>query len=77
MLRRTARHACGHIRVMNLTSNGRRAVETALALRAQAERKMLREPGTKAWGDARRRLTRLLRVAVRERGSSGNEAART
>src|SRR4030095_15777591 len=62
-----ASHPDGRIKAMRLTSNGRRALEVARPLWAQAQRKVLRELGTKAWADAQRRLTRLHHVAVMKR----------
>ena len=44
-----------------------RALEVARPLWAQAQGKVLRELGTKAWTDAQRQLTRLHRVAVKKR----------
>src|SRR2546426_5412913 len=55
---------------MRLTSTGRRALEAARPLWGHAQDKVLRELGTKAWEDARRRLAQLLRVAVKRRGPS-------
>jgi DNA-binding MarR family transcriptional regulator len=57
----------GRIKAMRLTSKGRRAVEVAWPLWAQAQDKVLRELGTKAWADAQRRLTHLLHVAIKKR----------
>jgi DNA-binding MarR family transcriptional regulator len=62
-----ASHPDGRARAMRLTSKGRRALEVARPLWAQAQDKVLRELGTKAWADAQRRLTHLLRVAVETR----------
>src|SRR6266705_6799096 len=63
-----APHPDGRIKAMRLTSKGRRALEAARPLWAQAQGKVLRELGTKAWADAQRRLAHLLRVAVKRRG---------
>ena len=63
-------HPDGRIKAMRLTSKGRRALEVARPLWAQAQDKVLRELGTKAWADAQRRLAHLLYVAVRRRGPS-------
>jgi hypothetical protein len=52
---------------MRLTSKGRRALEVARPLWAQAQGKVLPGLGTKAWTDAQRQLTRLHRVAVKKR----------
>ena len=62
-----ASHPDGRVKAMRLTSRGRRALEVARPLWAQAQDKVLRELGTKAWADAQRRLTHLLRVAVEKR----------
>jgi DNA-binding MarR family transcriptional regulator len=68
-----ASHPDGRIKAMRLTSKGRRALEVARPLWAQAQGKVLRELGTKAWADAQRQLTRLHHVAVkkRQRGREG------
>src|SRR5713226_3184025 len=60
-------HPDGRIKAMRLTAKGRRALEVARPLWAQAQDKVLRELGTKAWADAQRRLTHLLHVAVKKR----------
>jgi len=62
-----ASHPDGRIKAMRLTANGRRTLEVARPLWVQAQGKVLRELGTKAWSDARRRLTRLHDVAVKKR----------
>ena len=62
-----AAHPDGRIKAMRLTSKGRRALGVARPLWAQAQDKVLRELGTKAWIDARRQLTHLLHVAVEKR----------
>src|SRR5712692_10036773 len=62
-----ASHPDGRIKAMRVTSNGRRALEVARPLWAQAQDKVLRELGTKAWADAQRRLIHLLHVAVKKR----------
>jgi DNA-binding MarR family transcriptional regulator len=62
-----ASHPDGRIKAMRLTSKGRRALEVARPLWAQAQGKVLRELGTTAWADAERRLTRLHHVAVKKR----------
>src|SRR2546426_7422283 len=63
-------HPDGRIKAMRLTSKGRRALEVARPLWAQAQEKVLRELGTNAWADAQRRLAHLLYVAVKRRGSN-------
>jgi len=62
-----ASHPDGRVKAMRLTSKGRRALEEARPLWAQAQSKVLRELGTKAWADAQRRLTRLHQVAAKKR----------
>src|SRR2546426_2921888 len=62
-----ASHPDGRIKAMRLTSKGRRALAVARPLWTKAQDKALRELGTKAWADAQRRLTQLLRVAVTKR----------
>ncbi|MCI0370245.1 MAG: MarR family winged helix-turn-helix transcriptional regulator [candidate division NC10 bacterium] len=61
-------HPDGRIKAMRLTSRGRRALEVARPLWAQAQGKVLRELGRKAWADAQRRLAHLLYVVVKNRG---------
>ena len=60
-------HPDGRIKALRLTSKGRRALEAARPLWARAQDKVLRELGTTAWADARRRLAHLLRIAVKKR----------
>jgi len=55
------------IRAMRLTPKGKRVLAAARPLWAQAQDRVLREFGTKAWADAQRRLTHLLDVAVEKR----------
>src|SRR4030081_2316388 len=71
-----ASHPDGRIKAMRLTAKGRRALEVARPLWAQAQGKVLRELGTKAWADAQRQLTRLHHVAVKKRqlGREGRRA---
>src|SRR5207244_10895093 len=61
-------HPDGRIKAMRLTSAGRRALEVARPLWAQAQAKVLREVGTKSWADAQRRLAYLFHVAVERQG---------
>jgi DNA-binding MarR family transcriptional regulator len=70
-----APHPDRRIKAMRLTSKGRRVLEVARPLWTQAQHKVLREVGTKAWADAEGRLTHLLHVAVRKR-RLGRERAR-
>jgi len=60
-------HPDGRIKAMKLTSRGRRVLDAARPLWAQAQRKVLHELGTKAWADAQRRLAHLLHLAVKKR----------
>lgn len=62
-----APHPDGRIKSMRLTARGRRALEVARPLWAQAQQKVLRELGSTAWDDVQRRLAHLLRVAVAKR----------
>ncbi len=62
-----ASHPDGRIKPMRLTAKGGRALEVARPLWAQAQQKVLREIGTKAWADVQRRLAHLLHVAVDKR----------
>src|SRR5467141_5102698 len=63
-------HPDRRIKAMALTSKGRKALEVARPLWAQAQAKVLRELGTSAWADAQRRLAHLLRIAVKKRRRS-------
>ena len=63
-------HPDGRIKATRLTSKGRRALQVARPLWAQAQDKVLREWGTRAWADVQRRLAHLLDVAVKRRGPS-------
>ena len=62
-----ASHPDGRVKAMRLTAKGRRAFEAARPMWAQAQGKVLRALGTRAWDDAHRRLTRLHHVAVKKR----------
>jgi DNA-binding MarR family transcriptional regulator len=62
-----ASHPDGRVKAMRLTAKGRRALEVARPMWAQAQGKVLRALGTKAWADAQGRLTRLHHVAVKKR----------
>jgi DNA-binding MarR family transcriptional regulator len=68
-----AEHPDGRIKAMRLTAKGRRILEAARPLWAQAQRKVLRELGTKAWADAQRRLTHLHHVAAKSRRPGPDE----
>ncbi len=63
-------HPDGRIKAMRLTSKGRRALEVARPLWAQAQDTVLRGWGTKAWADVQRRLAHLLDAAVKKRKPS-------
>src|SRR6266436_575079 len=60
-------HPDGRIKAMRLTRSGERVLKVARPLWAQAQDKVLRDLGTRAWDDAQRRLARLLHVAVKKR----------
>jgi DNA-binding MarR family transcriptional regulator len=60
-------HPDRRIKSMRLTLKGKRVLERARPLWTQAQDKVLRELGTKAWTDAQRRLTHLFHVAVKKR----------
>src|SRR3989454_2662596 len=60
-------HPDGRIKAMRLTRKGRRVLNVARPLWAQAQDKVLRDLGTRVWDDAQRRLARLLPVAVEKR----------
>ena len=60
-------HPDARIKAMRLTARGRRVLDVARPLWAQAQDKVLRELGTRAWDDAQRQLARLLHVAVKKR----------
>jgi DNA-binding MarR family transcriptional regulator len=57
----------GRVKAMRLTGKGKRLLDVARPLWAQAQDRVLRELGPPAWADAQRRLARLLRVAVVKR----------
>jgi len=73
-------HPDGRIKAMRPTAKGRRVLDVAWPLWTQAQRLVLRELGTKAWADAKRRLARLRDVAIdnqgRRRGQSGRASGR-
>jgi DNA-binding MarR family transcriptional regulator len=66
-----APHPDGRFKATRLTLEGRRALQVARPLWAQAQDRVLRELGTKAWADARRRLGHLQEVAITKRGARG------
>jgi DNA-binding MarR family transcriptional regulator len=74
-----ASHPDRRIKAMRLTVSGRRTLEKARPLWAQAQGKVLRALGTKAWADAQRRLAGLHNVAVKKRrlGREGRRGGRT
>ena len=57
----------GRVKAMRLTGKGKRLLDVARPLWAQAQGRVLRELGPPAWADAQRRLARLLHVAVVKR----------
>ena len=60
-------HPDGRIKAVRLTRKGRRVLDVARPLWANAQDKVLQELGPSAWNDAERRLARLLDVAVDKR----------
>jgi DNA-binding MarR family transcriptional regulator len=62
-----APHPDGRIKAMRLTHKGERVLKIARPLWAQAQDKVLKDLGARAWDDAQRRLARLLHVAVAKR----------
>src|SRR5438093_13472590 len=60
-------HPDGRIKAVRLTRKGRRVLNVARPLWANAQDKVLQELGPSAWNDAERRLARLLDVAVDKR----------
>ena len=62
-------HPDGRFKATRLTLKGRRALQVARPLWAQAQDRVLRGLGTKAWADARRRLGHLQEVAITKRGA--------
>src|SRR5215470_1615452 len=60
-----AAHSDGRVKAMRLTAKGRRALQAARPLWAQAQGKVLRELGATGWADAQRQLTHLHRVATK------------
>jgi DNA-binding MarR family transcriptional regulator len=61
-------HPDGRIKAMRPTAKGRRVLDVARPLWVQAQGLVLRELGTNAWADAKRRLAHVLDVAVENRG---------
>jgi DNA-binding MarR family transcriptional regulator len=61
-------HPDGRVKAMRPTAKGRRVLEVAWPLWTKAQDTVLRELGTKAWADAKRRLAHLRDVAVENRG---------
>ena len=62
-------HVDARVKSMQLTAKGRKVLATTRPLWARAQHIVLRELGTTAWADARRRLGRLLHVAVEKRAA--------
>jgi DNA-binding MarR family transcriptional regulator len=69
-------HPDGRIKAMRPTAKGRRVLGAASPLWTQAQDTVLREVGTKAWADARRRLAQLRDVAVESRGRRREQPSR-
>jgi len=72
-----ASHPDGRIKAMRLTSKGRGALKVARPLWAQAQDKVLRELGTKAWADAQRRLNQLASRRGQEATAEAETKARS
>ena len=58
-------HPDGRVKALRLTAKGRKTLEIARPLWAKTQATVLGELGPRAWGDAQRRLARLLSVATR------------
>jgi DNA-binding MarR family transcriptional regulator len=71
-----APHADGRIKVMLLTTEGRRALEVARPLWTRAQDRMLHELGTKTWVGAQRWLDHVRHVAVKKRRFTESRAGR-
>jgi DNA-binding MarR family transcriptional regulator len=69
-------HSDGRIKTLRPTAKGRRVLDVARPLWAQAQSLVLRELGTKAWADAKRRLAHVLDVAVETRGRRRMQSSR-
>jgi DNA-binding MarR family transcriptional regulator len=69
-------HPDARIKALRLTAKGQRALKAARPLWTQAQDTVLREVGTKAWADARRRLAQLRDVAVESRGRRREQPSR-
>jgi DNA-binding MarR family transcriptional regulator len=69
-------HPDGRIKAMRLTHKGKRVLKVARPLWAQAQNRVLRDLGPRAWDDAQRRLARLLHVAVEKRRLRHNRMRR-
>jgi DNA-binding MarR family transcriptional regulator len=70
-------HSDGRIKALRPTAKGRRVLDVARPLWAQAQGLVLRELGTKAWADAKRRLAHVLDVAVATRGRRRMQSSRS
>ena len=69
-------HSDARVKSLRLTARGRAALERARPLWAKAQQTVLRELGPTGWSDARRRLGRLLHVAI-ERRTATRRSTRT
>src|SRR5262249_57843324 len=63
-----APHPDRRVKALRPTARGRRILQVARPLWTRAQDTVLRELGTTAWADARRRLAHLRDVAVQSRG---------
>ena len=71
-----APHPDRRIKALRPTARGRRILDVARPLWTQAQDTVLRELGTRAWADARRRLAHLRDVAVESRGRGRRPSGR-
>jgi DNA-binding MarR family transcriptional regulator len=69
-------HPDGRIKALRPTAKGRRLLEVARPLWAEAQEQVLREWGPKAWTNAKQRLAHLLDVARRRRGQRRGQSSR-
>src|SRR5262249_38759210 len=68
-------HPDGRIKAMQPTAKGKRLLETARPLWAQAQDQVLQELGPRAWMNAKARLAHLLDVAVSRRGQGRRQSS--
>ena len=71
-----APHPDRRVKALRPTARGRRILQVARPLWTRAQDTVLRELGTTAWADARRRLAHLRDVAVQSRGRGRTRPSR-